>query len=396
MTATFLHGVEVIEVSSGLQPVRTVKSAVIGIVGTAPDADATAFPLNTPVLIAASRSEAAKLDTTGDKAGTLPRAIDAILDQAGAAIIVVRVAIGEGADPAAILAATTTNVIGGTDADGNALGIQCLISAEPALGFTPRILLAPGFTDQKAVADELLSVAGRLRAVVIIEGPDTTDAAAIAYRGEFDNARGYLVDPGVTVRGDDGSEVPVATSPFVAGLIAKIDSERGFWWSPSNNALLGVTSTARKIYFLLGDENSRANLLNEQDVNTIIRESGFRLWGNRTLAALDKKFAFLPVRRTADMINDSLLRASLTFVDRPINKALVEAVTDTVNEYLRSLQSQGAILGGECWFDRDTNPNGELAQGVIRFRYKFQPPTPAEHLIYESAVVEEYFDVLFK
>ena len=146
---------------------------------------------------------------------------------------------------------------------------------------------------------------------------------------------------------------------------------------------------------MLGDENSRANLLNEQDINTVIRQNGFRFWGSRTLAATDKKFAFLPVRRTADMINDSIQRASLTFVDRPINKALFEAVTDTVNAYLRDLTSQGAILGGECWYERETNSNSQLMQGIVRFKYKFQPPTPAEHIIYESAVVEEYFDVVF-
>jgi phage tail sheath protein FI len=340
------------------------------------------------VLIAASREEAALLDTLGTKLGTLPRAIDAILDQAGAAIVVVRVEEG------ATDAATTTNIIGGT-VGGNPTGVQALVAAEPSIGFTPKILLAPGFTSHKAVADELLSIAARLAAIVIIDGTDTTDADAIAYREDFDNSRGYLVDPAVTIRDDDGADIVVPASPFVAGLIVQTDNDRGFWWSPSNKVILGVTGTARKIDFLLGDENSRANLLNENDINTIIRESGFRLWGNRTLASVDRKYTFLPVRRTADLINESIKRASLVFVDQPLSRPLVESITDTVNEYLRSLIAQGAILGGECWFDQAANPEGELMQGKIRFRYKFQPPTPAEHLIYESSVVTEYFDVLF-
>jgi phage tail sheath protein FI len=374
--------------------VRTVKSSVIGIVGTAPDADTAAFPLDTPVLVAASRTEAAKLDTTGAKAGTLPRALDAILTQVGAAIVVIRVAPGENSEK------TATSIIGGIDEKtGDASGMEALVSAESLLGLRPRILLAPGFSDQKTVADALLSIAARLRAIVLIDGPDTTDAAVMAtedgYRFQFDNSRGYLVDPAVKVRGDDGEDVTIPASPFVAGLIAKIDNERGFWWSPSNNAILGITGTGRPVDFLLGDENSRANLLNSHDVNTIIRESGFRLWGNRTLASIDRKYTFLPVRRTADMINDSIQKASLAFIDRPINRQLCESIVDTVNEYLRSLIGQGAILGGECWFERENNPNGDLMQGIIRFRYKFQPPTPAEHIIYESAVVEEYFDVLF-
>lgn len=51
MTTTFLHGVEVVQIDTGVRPIQTVRSSVIGIVGTAPDADATAFPLNTPVLV---------------------------------------------------------------------------------------------------------------------------------------------------------------------------------------------------------------------------------------------------------------------------------------------------------------------------------------------------------
>jgi phage tail sheath protein FI len=383
MPASFLHGVEVIEVTNGKIPVRTQRSSVIGIIGTAPGADADAFPLNTPVLIAASRAEAAKLDVSTDGSpggGTLPIAIDAILDQAGAAIVVVRVAAG------ATDADTNTAIIAAT---------QSLIDADSLLGLKPRILLAPGFTQNKAVADALLSVASRLRAVVLIDGQNTTDEEAIDYRAEFDSDRGFLIDPWVK-KFWQGEDVLTPPSPFVAGMIAKIDADKGFWWSPSNNALLGVVGTGRPIDFLLGDENSRANMLNEEDVTTIIRENGYRLWGNRTVQSTKPLFSFLPIRRTADIINDSLQLASLAFVDQPISKPLVENITGTVNEYLRGLQAQGAILGGECWFDRDANGDMDLADGKVRFRYKFQPPTPAEHIIYESAVVTEYFDVLFK
>lgn len=55
MATTFLHGVEALELDTGIRPIRTVRSAVIGLIGTAPDADDTVFPLNTPVLIPGSR-----------------------------------------------------------------------------------------------------------------------------------------------------------------------------------------------------------------------------------------------------------------------------------------------------------------------------------------------------
>ncbi|GFR08131.1 phage tail protein [Trichonephila clavata] len=87
MTEQFLHGVNVIEVTSGARTVRTAKSSVIGVIGTAPDADEQKFPLNKPVLIAGSLKEAAKLGKTG----TLPQAVSSIFTQVGATVVVIRV-----------------------------------------------------------------------------------------------------------------------------------------------------------------------------------------------------------------------------------------------------------------------------------------------------------------
>ena len=82
--AEFLHGVEVLEVQGGTRPIRTVKSSVIGLVGTAPKG-----PVNEPVLISGSRAEGARIFGTG--LGTIPGALDGIWDQIGAAVVVVNV-----------------------------------------------------------------------------------------------------------------------------------------------------------------------------------------------------------------------------------------------------------------------------------------------------------------
>ncbi len=401
MTETFLHGVEVLEIDTGPRPIRTVRSSVIGIVGTAPEADPTAFPLNTPVLIAGSRAEAAKLDTTGNGEGTLPAALDGILDQAGAVVVVIRVEEGE--DEAATLA----NVIGGVNSStGQFEGVQALLGAESVLGFAPRILIAPGFTHQRPedpvtpgtflanpVVSELIGIADRMRAVIIADGPNATDAAAITYSGDFGSARVYVVDPWVQVF-KGGSVATEPASARVAGLIAKSDQDRGFWWSPSNQNINGIIGTARPVDFKLGDANSRANLLNEENVTTIIRQDGFRLWGNRTLSS-DPKFAFLSVRRTADIINDSLQRAHLWAVDRNITKTYVQDVEESVNAYLRTLVALGAILGGRCWADPDLNTAANITQGKIWFNFDFTPPYPAEHITFRSILTNEYIEEVF-
>lgn len=398
MPEIFLHGVEVVELDSGTRPIQTVRSSVIGIVGTAPDADAAAFPLDTPVLIAGNRTEAALLDTVGTGLGTLPAALDGIFDQTGAAVVVVRVAAAADADE------TLLNVLGGVNATTGAYtGVHAFLASETALGVAPRLLVVPGFTGDRPedslapgtylanpVVAELLGIAERLRAIIIADGPDTNDADAMAYAGDFGSKRVYVVDPGVQVIGSAGTPEAAPASARVAGMIAKSDAERGFWWSPSNREMYGIVGTTRPVDFALGDANARANLLNEGNVATIIRQNGYRLWGNRTLSS-DPKWAFLSVVRTADLLNDSLLRAHLWAVDRNITKTYLDDVTAGVNAYLRSLRAQGAILGGTCWADPELNTPENLAAGKVFFDFDFTPPAPAEHITFRSRLVNDYF-----
>lgn len=403
MAETFLHGVEVLEIDAGPRPIQTVRSSVIGIIGTAPLADETAFPLNTPVMIAGSRIEAAKLVANpGADEGTLPSALDSIFDQAGAVVVVVRVA------PGLDDAATMANIVGGVNAmNGNYEGVHAFLGAESKLGVVPRILLAPGFSHQRPadtvntgqflanpVVSEMIGVAERLRAVIIADGPNSTDAAAVAYAGDFGSPRVYVVDPWVQKNNSAGAIVTKPASPCVAGLIAKSDNDRGFWWSPSNQNINGIIGTARPVDFALGDANARANLLNEQAIATIIRQDGYRLWGNRTLSS-DPKWIFLSVRRTADMINDSLLRAHLWAVDRNITKTYMQDVMEGVNAYLRHLTAIGAILGGKCWADPELNTPDQIAQGKVYFDFDFTPPFPAEHITFRSQMVQDYLTEIF-
>lgn len=349
------------------------------------------FPFNRPTLIAGSRAEAARLGT----AGTLPKAMDGIFDQVGAVVVVIRVQ--EGADEAVTMA----NIVGGVNsATGQMEGVQALLAAESVVGFSPRILCAPGFTHQResgqrnAAVAELLGIAERLRAIIVADGPNTTDDAAQQYAQDFGSARVYLVDPWPTVIQSDGSYAAEPGSGRVAGIIAKIDNDLGFWWSPSNKPINGIVGTSRAVDFKLGDANSRANLLNEGGIATIIRQNGYRLWGNRTLTD-DTKWVFLSVRRTADMINDSIQRAHLWAVDRNISKTYVEDVRDGVQAYIDGLVAEGALLGGRCWADPDLNTPTNIQMGKVYFNFEFTPPYPAEHITFRSMLVNDYVTEVF-
>ncbi|MEW8416222.1 MAG: phage tail sheath C-terminal domain-containing protein [Candidatus Thiodiazotropha endolucinida] len=399
MPEQFLHGVEVVEIDSGPRPIRTVRSSVIGLIGTAPEADEDQFPYHMPVLIAGSRKEAAGLGSEG----TLPAAIDDIFDQTGAMIVVIRVPdfggefgdeefpIFDGELGFAPWLPNISEIIGGVDEEtGQYLGIQAFLAAESEVHVTPRILIAPEYSHNPAITNELLSVAERLRAVVIADGPNMSDTEAIDYREMFGSPRLYLVDPWVrTWDVNADAEVVRPASARAAGLIAKSDAERGFWWSPSNREIRGVLGTARSVDFALGDVNARANYLNEHEVTTIIQKTGFRLWGNRTCSA-DPKWAFLSVRRTADMINESLLRAHMWAVDRNITKTYLEDVLEGVNAYLRHLRTVGAIINGRAWADPDLNTPDQISQGKVYIDFDFTPPYPAEHITFRSHLVNDY------
>lgn len=501
MPAAFLHGVEIVEVDTGTRPIRLAASSVIGIVGTAPGADESVFPLNTPVLIRGSAGEAAKLyiDEDGEaNQGTLPAHVDQILRQTGALIVVVRVAeettaavaakvtAGDGpydladgdtlkvkinggveqtltfatgdfvdidaALPAEVVAAlsitgatvavvgdgftittntapgsvqitggsaltalglsvgttsgtaeavntsaTRTNVIGGVDGTtGQYEGLHALLGAQGELGVTPRIIITPGFSDNSSVRAELVTIAERLRAVAIIDGPNTTDAAALSVASGESSRRLYLIDPWVECYNTiDGAAEFIPASSTVAGVIARTDNDRGFWWSPSNQATNGVTRTYRSIDFALGDASSRANGLNEGNVATIIREQGFRLWGNRTLSS-DAKWAFLSVVRTADIINESILRAHLWAVDRGITRTYLEDVANGVKAFLAQLKAQGAILGGDCWPNPDLNTPTSIASGQVYFDFDFTPPFPAERVTFRSILTNGYISEILE
>jgi phage tail sheath protein FI len=202
----------------------------------------------------------------------------------------------------------------------------------------------------------------------------------------------YLVDPYVKVFNSvTQKEQSQPGSSRAAGVIVKSDQDRGFWYSPSNREIKGITGTARAIDFAMGDSNARANLLNEQDITTVIHQSGYRLWGNHTCSS-DAKWQFISVRRTADMINDSLLRAHLWAVDRNITSSYVESVVSGINAYLRHLKSIGAILGGNCWADPELNSKDQIQLGRVTFSFDFTPPYPAESIVFRSQMVDNYLE----
>ncbi|MBB3118620.1 phage tail sheath subtilisin-like domain-containing protein [Pseudoduganella violacea] len=379
MPASFFHGVTVTLVDTGPRPIATPSSSVIGIVDTYTPGAGLAAP-NVPVKITSLREAAAAFGVTSN----LYKSLRAVYARTNAVIAAVGVA------QVADAAAQTSAVIGGVTAQGARTGLQALLDAKSVLGLHPRLLVAPGHSATQAVATAMDGIAGKLRAVAIIDGPNTDDDAATAYAAKFGSKRLYLVDPGIRVWDTTANAaVDAPASAAAAGLFAWTDQEYGFWISPSNKEMVGVVGTKRPVEFLDGDETCRANLLNKANISTIIRDGGFRLWGNRTLSS-DPKWSFVTRVRTTDMVMDAILYAHKWAVDRGITKTYVKDVTEGLNAFMRDLRNAGCIINFEVYPDPELNTASQLEQGKVYWNIRFTDVPPAENPNFRIEVTNQW------
>jgi len=294
-----------------------------------------------------------------------------------------------------------SQIIGSVDGVTNAkTGFKLFAECYNQLGYVPKLLIAPRYSHIAAIATEMLSAADKYRAIALLDAPTgTTPQAAITGRGpsggvgKFDTSskRAHLLYPWLKAF-DAATESDELRpySQFMAGVIAATDLNFGYWYSPSNKEIKGITGVERKLTAAVNDASTEVNLLNEKGITTIFNSfgTGLRTWGNRS-AAFPTSTApsnFVSVQRTADIIHESLELAMLQFIDKPIDQATIDSIRESVNIFLRTLVQRGAIIDGSCTFDKAKNPNTAIASGQLTFDISFMPPTPAERITFESFI----------
>lgn len=206
-----VFGLTITTLDNEVRPAVYSDMSVVGLIGTAPDADALIFPVDTPVSIYSD--EAAKLTALG-ATGTLADAVRLINAQLGefqvaARIVVVRVAAGVNAD------ATITNMVG----NGSTTGLSAFLRAGPELGVIPRLIIAPGFTSQTKTGVASITIgaqgSGYLSApTVAITGGGGTGATATAVLGTGPNADKVV---GVTITAPGTGYTSIPTVAFSGG-----------------------------------------------------------------------------------------------------------------------------------------------------------------------------------
>jgi phage tail sheath protein FI len=309
------------------------------------------------------------------------------------------------ADPSKV---QDSDIIGAVSGAGYT-GMQALLTTYGTMGFFAKLLIAPGYSQNGDIATALQSTANTLRAMALIDSPPNTPAAtAIANRGVAGNAfdtsptRAILCYPqetyfdiglvptGVTLNGT--SPVPIAanqtaTGPYsqwVAGAIAAKDLQKGYWWSPSNTQANGILGPDVTLYASLLDAASDVNNLNAAGILTVFNAfgTGLRVWGNRSASypTVTTPDNFINVRRTMDVIEESVQLSMLQFIDQPISNALITAIVASVNAFIRTLIQRGALVAGSASYNPAENPPSQIAAGHLVFDIDVMPPPPAERL----------------
>ncbi len=378
-TDSYHHGVRVLELNEGTRPIRTVSTAVIGLVATAEDADAAALPLNTPVLATDIKTA---LDKAGEK-GTLARSLQAIADQTNAVTVIVRV------DQKTTEAEQNSAIIGGVE-NGRYTGMKALLAAEQNLKVRPRILGVPGL-DSAPVATALNSIAEKLRAFNYLScfGCETKEEAA-AYREAIGARESMLIYPDFL--GWDTATSKTTTFDATAralGLRAKIDNETGWQKTLSNVPVSGVTGISKDIFWQLQSMDTDAGYLNSNEITTLIQKDGFRFWGSRTCSA-DPLFAFENYTRTAQILADTMAEGHMWAVDKDLHPSLAKDIVDGINAKFRDLKNGGYIIDGECWFDPSVNSKESLKSGRLLLDYDFTPVPPLEDLTLRQRITDRY------
>lgn len=175
---------------------------------------------------------------------------------------------------------------------------------------------------------------------------------------------------------------------IIAGLMARTDTQRGVWKAPAgiDSSLNGTQGLQVN---LTDDENG---ILNPLGINCLrsFPVIGRIAWGSRTLRGADQladEYKYIPVRRLALYIEESLFRGTQWVVFEPNDEPLWAQIRLNVGAFMNTLFRQGAFQGttpSQAYFvkcDRETTTQNDIDRGIVNIVVGFAPLKPAEFVI---------------
>ncbi|MBM9594989.1 phage tail sheath C-terminal domain-containing protein [Roseitranquillus sediminis] len=236
------------------------------------------------------------------------------------------------------------------------------------------------------------------RAFLLIDSPDSwTDAegrpAVVQNTDDVNNMRATVVKDHSAVFyprvlfNDGGLVKAVGSTGAIAGLMARTDATRGVWKAPA-----GTEADIRNIVGLNASLTDLENgVLNKLGVNCARQfVAGFVNWGARTLDGSDdlgSEWKYIPIRRLALMIEESLYRGTQWVVFEPNDEPLWAKIRLNVGVFMNGLFRQGAFQGStpsDAYFvkcDGETTTQADRNLGIVNIEVGFAPLKPAEFVV---------------
>ena len=270
--------------------------------------------------------------------------------------------------------------------------VTAFAKAKSRFGYSPNLIIAPGFSHEDAIKGEIEKMATRLKATGIVDLKADDAAAAIVKMGDFGTNRLVAAYPNVKVWDDEtNAYVYEGQSARIAGMIAHTDgaSEFGYSDSYSNRVMIGVSGTQIDVDFELG-ETCTADELRAAKISTIIRESGFRAWGGET-SDQDTIWQDLARVRIFDRISQACQKGVLFAIDRKASE--LYHAKRSVSELLRQLVGAKVLLGYELsWSAKNTDAT--ITAGKFYLDVRMQNNPVVKQLTLDFIYVDKYGSVL--
>jgi len=270
--------------------------------------------------------------------------------------------------------------------------VTAFAKAKSRFGYSPNLIIAPGFSHEDAIKGEIEKMATRLKATGIVDLKADDAAAAIVKMGDFGTNRLVAAYPNVKVWDDEtNAYVYEGQSARIAGMIAHTDgaSEFGYSDSYSNRVMIGVSGTQIDVDFELG-ETCTADELRAAKISTIIRESGFRAWGGET-SDQDTIWQDLARVRIFDRISQACQKGVLFAIDRKASE--LYHAKRSVSELLRQLVGAKVLLGYELsWSAKNTDAT--ITAGKFYLDVRMQNNSIVKQLTLDFIYVDKYGSVL--
>lgn len=174
----------------------------------------------------------------------------------------------------------------------------------------------------------------------------------------------------------------------VAGVFARIDAQRGVWKAPAGQEA-SLTGVREFTYKMTDGQNGQLNPLGLNCLRSF-PVYGNVLWGARTLAGADQlasEWKYIPVRRVALYIEESLYRGTQWVVFEPNDEPLWSQIRLNVGAFMYELFRQGAFQGKtsrEAYFvkcDKETTTQNDIDRGIVNILVGFAPLKPAEFVV---------------